>query len=74
MTTAEAAAAVTTATTTTAPRFGNASRGSDGDRRSKCSFDCKCRDIHLCTHDLRKPRSINPVLRGSFRYAPRHRR
>jgi hypothetical protein len=51
---AEAASPVATATTTTATttaaRFGNASRGSDGDRRSKCSFDCKCREIHLCTH------------------------
>jgi hypothetical protein len=75
MTTAEAAAAaVTTATTPTATRFGNAGRGADDDRRSKCSFDCKCRDIHVCTHDLRKPRSINPHLRGSFRDAPSHRR
>jgi hypothetical protein len=74
MATAEAAAAVATATTTAATRFGNAGRGADDDRRGKCSFDYKCRDIHVCTHDLRKPRSINPDLRGSFRYAPRHRR
>jgi hypothetical protein len=72
----EAAPAVartaTTATTTT--RFGHAGQGSDDDRRSECSFDCKCRDIHVCTHDLRKPRPINLGSRSLFRYAPGHRR
>jgi hypothetical protein len=59
MAAAEAATAVATATTAAATRFGNAGRGADDDRRSKCSFDCKCRDIHVCTHDLRSPgRSI----------------
>jgi hypothetical protein len=40
MTTAEAASAVAT-TTAAATRFGNAGRGSEHDRRSKCSFDCE---------------------------------
>jgi hypothetical protein len=73
MTTAEAAA-VATATTPAATRFGHAGRGRDDDRRSECGFDCKCRDMHVCAHDLRKPRSINRGSRGSFRHAPRHRR
>jgi hypothetical protein len=54
MAAAEAASAVAAITTAAAARFGHAGRGSDDNRRSKCSFDCKCRDIHLCTHDLRK--------------------
>jgi hypothetical protein len=38
---AEAAMAAATATTTAA-RFGDAGRGSNDDRRSKCGFDCEC--------------------------------
>jgi hypothetical protein len=45
---AEAAAAAAMATaatataTATAARFGDAGRGSNDDRRSKCGFDCEC--------------------------------
>jgi hypothetical protein len=44
MAAAQAAPAVapTTTAAAAAARFGNAGRGSDDDRRSKCSFDCKC--------------------------------
>jgi hypothetical protein len=39
---AAAAAMAAAAATTTAARFGDAGRGSDDDRRSKCGFDCEC--------------------------------
>jgi hypothetical protein len=67
VTTTEAATVTTAATA--AARFGNAARGSDDNCRNECSFDCKCRDIHVCTRDSRKPRSINSGLCGSFRDA-----
>jgi hypothetical protein len=54
----EAAASVATTATATTTGFSNARRSSDEDRRSKCSFDCECRDVHFSTHHLRKPHRL----------------